>query len=149
MLRGRSVLCSSREVLNLAHDRLAIDHLAEDDVLAVEMGRGDSGNEELRAIGAGTGIGHRQQEGLLVLQLKVLILELLAVYALAAGAVASGEITALDHELLDHTVETGALVVERLARLAFALLAGAEGTEVLGGLGYDCGVVVTTRLSCE
>ena len=40
-----------------------------------------------------TGVGHRQLELLVVLDLKVLVLKLLAVDALAAGAVAAGEVT--------------------------------------------------------
>jgi hypothetical protein len=44
--------------------------------------------------------------------------------------VAAGEVTALEHELGDDTVEFGALVAE-------ALLASAEGTEVLSRLGDD------------
>lgn len=43
----------------------------------------------------------------------------------------------LDHELLDDAVEDGALVVQRLARLADALLTSAEGAEVLGRLGDE------------
>lgn len=39
-----------------------------------------------------TGIGHRQLELLVVLDLKVLVLELFAVDALAAGAVAAREV---------------------------------------------------------
>jgi hypothetical protein len=47
----------------------------------------------------------------------------------------------LAHELCDDAVEGGALEVEGLARLAHALLAGAEGAEVLranakGGRGF-------------
>lgn len=48
--------------------------------------------------------------------------------------VAAGEVTTLKHELGDDAVEVGALVVERLAGAASALLAGAESAEVLGGL---------------
>lgn len=44
--------------------------------------------------------------------------------------VATGEVTALKHELGDDAVEGRALVAE-------ALLASAESTEVLGGLGND------------
>jgi hypothetical protein len=44
--------------------------------------------------------------------------------------VATGEVTALEHELRDDAVELG-------ARVAEALLARAEGTEVLDGLGDD------------
>lgn len=95
---------------------------------------GATGSEERRTR---TGICHGQQERLLVLELEVLILELLAVDTLAAGAVAIGEVAALDHELLDYAVEVGALVVQGLATLGEALLAGAEGAEVLGRLGHD------------
>jgi hypothetical protein len=42
--------------------------------------------------------------------------------------IATGEVAALQHELRDDAVERAALVAE-------AFLAGAEGTEVLGGLG--------------
>lgn len=44
--------------------------------------------------------------------------------------VATGEVTTLEHEIRDDTVEDGVLVAK-------ALLASAEGTEVLGGLGND------------
>lgn len=44
--------------------------------------------------------------------------------------VATGEVTSLEHELRDHAVELAAGVAE-------ALLAGAEGTEVLDGAGHD------------
>ena len=44
--------------------------------------------------------------------------------------VATGEVTTLEHELGDDAVELG-------ARVAEALLARAEGTEVLGRLGDD------------
>ena len=48
--------------------------------------------------------------------------------------VAAGEVTTLEHELGDDAVEAGALVVEGLAALASALLAGAESAKVLSGL---------------
>jgi hypothetical protein len=70
-----------------------------------------------------------------MLESKVLVFELGAVDALPACSIASSEITALDHELLDDAVEGAALVAEELAGLAFTLLAGAEGAEVVCGLG--------------
>ena len=45
----------------------------------------------------------------------------------------------MDTHVRDDTVERRALEVERLARLADALLAGAQGTEVLGRLRDDVG----------
>jgi hypothetical protein len=101
---------------------------------------------------AWAGVGHGEDTGTGVLEVEVLVLELLAVDGLSAGAllpisllppsigfsrmtyVAAGEVTTLEHELGDDAVEGGALEVERLARLAGALLAGAEGAEVLSGL---------------
>eukprot|EP01137_Pigoraptor_chileana_P018077 Opistho-2@77026 len=68
-----------------------------------------------------------------MLQLEVLILKLVAIDRLAASSIAVGEVTTLDHEVLDDTVENGSLVAE-------ALLASAEGDEVLNGLG-DGGTV--------
>lgn len=40
--------------LNGLDELLPFDHLAEDGVLAVEMGCWDGGDEELRAVGVGT-----------------------------------------------------------------------------------------------
>ena len=48
--------------------------------------------------------------------------------------------TALEHEVRDDAVELGALVVERLAALAHALLARAQGSKVLDGLRHDVAV---------
>ena len=63
-----------------------------------------------------------------MLQGEVLILELVAVDGLSTSAVVVGEVTTLAHEVGDDAMEGGGLVAE-------ALLAGAESTEVLGGLG--------------
>jgi len=135
-------------VLDLLDDLVALEHFAEDDMLAVQPRSDGGGDEELGAVGVLAGVGHaccrlcvsdmlgsicatvpqRTQKTLLgVLQLEVLVGELVAVDALAASAVALGEVTTLDHELFDNAVEVGALVAE-------ALLAGSKGTEVLSGL---------------
>ena len=106
----------------------------------------------------GAGVGHGQGTSAGVFQGKVLVGELLAVDGLASGAlyftvsvlafvrdvltvyssppdldstcIVVGEVTALAHEAGDDAVEAGALV-------SVALLAGAEGAEVLGRLGDD------------
>ena len=65
-----------------------------------------------------------------MLQLEVLVLELVAVDGLASSAVSSGEVATLAHEVGDDTVEGGSLE-------AVSLLAGAQGAEVLIGLGDD------------
>ena len=72
-----------------------------------------------------------------MLQLEVFIVELGAVDRLSASSIASREITTLDHKLLDDSVESGAFIGERFSGFAFTLLAGAESSEVLGGLGND------------
>jgi hypothetical protein len=101
-LAGRAALGATR--LNGAHDAVRVDiavgHLAEDDVLAIEPGGDDGGDEELGAVAAGvrgalksdeslrdgSSIGHGQEERLVVLQLEVLVGELLAVDGAATGA---------------------------------------------------------------
>ena len=44
--------------------------------------------------------------------------------------VATSKVSTLKHELWNHTMELGTAIAK-------ALLSGAEGTEVLGGLGHD------------
>jgi len=92
-------------------------------------------------------VGHGEHEWLVVGELEVLVGKLLAVDGLSTGTlqdvshcifhlfvacdltyVAAGEVTTLKHELGNHTVELGVGVTE-------ALLASAESTEVLDGLG--------------
>lgn len=48
---GGAVGLEGAGVLDLADEGLAGDDLAEDDVLAVEVGGGDGGDEELGAVG--------------------------------------------------------------------------------------------------
>merc|ERR1712093_384891 len=111
--------------------------MAEDDVLAVEPVAWDEAEEELRAVGVWARVGHREVASLRVFRGEVLVLELGAVDGLATGAVASREVAALRHEVVDHAVEGRALEVQRLSRLAHALLASAEASEVLGRLRHD------------
>jgi hypothetical protein len=61
----------------------------------------------------------------------------------SAHAVALSEVASLKHEARNHTVKARALVVQRLAGLASALLPRAQGTEVLHRLGY--GVAVESK----
>jgi hypothetical protein len=107
---------------------LLVSDLTEDNVASVEPRGNDGGDEELGAVGVGAGVGHGEQTGLVVLQGEVLVGELLTVDGLATSAVATGEVTTLKHEVRDDSVEGRALVAE-------TLLASAESTEVLGGLG--------------
>ena len=124
-------------------------HLAEHHVVAVQPGAGNSGDEELGAVGVGTAVRHGEETRTRVLQREVLVGEALSVDGLAARAVSVREITSLAvrhehdgnlaHELGNDTMQGAALVVELLSRLADSLLSRAEAAEVLGGLGNDIG----------
>jgi hypothetical protein len=58
----------------------------------------------------------------------------------AVNSVFAGEVTtSLTHELFDGAVESGPLVVKRLAGFADSLLAGAQRTEIFGGCPSQCG----------
>jgi len=116
--------------LDVSDDVHALDDLSEDDVGAVQPGRLGRANEELGAVGSGSGVGHRQNARPGVLQREVLVLELGAVNRLAARAVVTSEITTLAHELRDDSVKGGSFVAE-------SLFPGAEGAEVFGGFGDD------------
>jgi len=83
-------------ISNFGGEDIPISDLAKDDVLSVQPTGDNSGDEELRAVCVGAGVGHGEQAGLGVLELEVLVLELLAVDGLATGAVAAGEVTSLD-----------------------------------------------------
>lgn len=101
-------------------------------VLAVEPWRLDGSDKKLGTVGVGTSVGHRENTWTGVLQRKVFILKLVSVDGFATSAVVVGEVAALTHKVGDHTVEDATLVTE-------ALLAGAEGSKVFGGLGDDIG----------
>ena len=115
----------------------SLDDLSEDDVLTVQPGSLDGGDEELRSVGVLSGVGHGQKAGLSVLELEVLISELLAVDGLTTSSVTLGEVSSLEHEVGDHTVEDGSLEVEGLSGLSGSLLTSAESAEVLGSEGDD------------
>lgn len=87
VLDGAAGGAAGLDALDDAHGLgVAVGHLAEDDVAAVEPLGLDGGDEELRAVGVGPGVGHAEEEGLGVLELEVLVRELLAVDRLAARA---------------------------------------------------------------
>ena len=77
-----------------------------------------------------------------MLQLEVLVLELVAVDGLASSAVSSGEVATLAHEVGDDTVEGGSLE-------AVSLLAGAQGAEVLTGLGDNVSSQLKLTISVQ
>mmetsp|Transcript_19972 Transcript_19972/g.32380 ORF Transcript_19972/g.32380 Transcript_19972/m.32380 type:complete len:263 (+) Transcript_19972:304-1092(+) len=121
-----------RHSLDLPHHLHAAHHLSKHGVLAVEKGGRLEGNEELRAVGAGARISHRECTRRGVEQGEILVRELAAVDGLAAGAVLLGEVTALDAEARHHTMHrTPAVVQRRAGGPPCALLARAQCAEVL------------------
>ncbi len=71
-------------------------------MLAVQPGGLGSADEELRAVGVGTSVGHGEDTFASVLQVEVLVFELVAIDGLSTSAVVVGEITALAPTGLDH-----------------------------------------------
>ena len=93
------------------------------------------GDEELRAVGARAGVGHRQQVGLGEAQLGV---ELVGEGVARAAGAGAQRAAALDHEPVDHPVEAQPVVVPLAgATRVVAVVLGALGQarEVLHGLG--------------
>ena len=73
-------------------------------------------NEELWSIGVSSLVRHRENTGLLMLQLKVLVRKIAAsiIDWLAAGSLQSEHVSTLDEEAGHNTVETGELVTVAL-----------------------------------
>lgn len=97
-------------------------------------------DEELGSVGVWSSVGHGQDASVSVLQGEVLISKLVAVDGLSTGSVVVGEVTALTHEARDDAVEGAALVAE-------ALVAGAEGAEVLRSLGHHVGTELWKQIT--
>src|SRR5713226_9851315 len=85
-------------------------------MLAGKPLRGRYGDEELRAIGVGAGVGHGQLARLVEAVWRALgfVLELIA----GAAEAGASRVAALDHEVGNHAVEDGAVVEPVLALLA-------------------------------
>jgi len=113
-------------VLNLFDDFVALEDFSKDNVSTIEMGRSGGSNEELGSIGVLSGVGHRHETLLGVLQLEVLVGEFITIDRLSTSAIALCEVTSLNHEVLDDTVEAGTLV-------SITLLSSSQSAEVLGG----------------
>src|SRR5260370_11466465 len=132
------VLEAAGNVDNLVNHVLAFHDFAEDGVVPREPFGGGNGDKKLRAIGAGTGIGHGQ----LAFLVKAMRRALGFVLKFVAGAAHAGAagVATLDHEVGDDAMKDGS-VVER-AGAAFAAdgvlpaaLALGQINEVLVGVG--------------
>lgn len=112
----RPIQLARPRTAHLVDDIHAIDDLAKDGVLAIEVRRGGQGDEELAAVGAGPAVGHGQDALAGVSARGVeLVLELAAVDGLAARARAR-RVAALDHEARDDAVEDDVVVLVRVGQ---------------------------------
>ena len=93
------------------------------------MRGGSIADEELRAVGVGASVRHRQDTGMCVREPDLLIVELLSINADTAGTVACSSVTTLHHEVGDDAMEFVVLVVKGCAAVAYTKLA-----EVLSSL---------------
>lgn len=90
----RSSTGRSHSLQSLQHVH-TLRHLTKHDVMAVQPGAGNGGDEELGSVGVGTAVGHGEETGALVLQGEVLIGETSAVDRLTASSVTHGEVSSL------------------------------------------------------
>lgn len=130
VLRWLARLAAKR--LNLLNNIHALNDGSEDNMTVIQPRGLHGGDEELRSVGVGTGVGHRHDSGSGVLQGEVLVLEFVTVDGFSTGAIVVCEVTTLAHEVGDDAVECGALV-------AIAFLAGAQSAEVFACLWNDIG----------
>mmetsp|Transcript_85394 Transcript_85394/g.215284 ORF Transcript_85394/g.215284 Transcript_85394/m.215284 type:complete len:246 (+) Transcript_85394:320-1057(+) len=134
-LRGFPALAAAP--LHLVNDLVTCDYLPEDDMLAIQVWSGRSGNKELGAVGVGARIGHGEHAFPRVPSDEVLVPKLLAIDRLPTCAITASEISTLTHEAWNDAMEHATHVVQPLATPALALLARAEGTEVFRCLRHD------------
>ena len=92
--RSSSVLRA--DGLDLFDDVHSFDDGAKDHVLAVQPTGGGGAQEELRAVGVGTGVRHGEDAWSSVLERKVLVGEFVAVDGLATGTVVVCKIATLN-----------------------------------------------------
>lgn len=136
--RTASAAPTASNTLDSLHHCIAIDHLSEDNVLAIQPCSLSSAEEELAAVSARSSIGHRQHARPCMLELEILICKLLTVDGFTSCAILTGEIPPLAHEVWNDTMEGTPFVPE-------AFLPSAQGPEILAGFrGHIC-----LKLHCD
>src|SRR5580700_3616199 len=100
-----AVVGAGRETRNLLHQFVVVA-LSEDIVVAVEVRRGNLGDEELGAVGVGAAIGHGEATGNVEGEVALFVAEGVAG---TSGAVAEG-IATLDHEVRNHAMKDSTVV---------------------------------------
>ena len=106
-----STLCSNG--FKLVNDILALKNLAEDNVVIVQPGSDFKCDEELRAIGVRTSVGHGKEVWLGEGEIEVLIVKGRPIDRLTSFAVSKCEVTSLSHEVWDDSVEFASLIPHR------------------------------------
>src|SRR6266566_7944954 len=119
----RPVVASRHRLADLIDDLAAADDLAEDSVLPVQPRSRDGGDEKLRAVRAGTRVGHGKQVRPVEGEIRVKL-----VSELVTGAAGSRteRVSALNHEIGNHPVKD---------RPVIELAAGLPGARVGPGTG--------------
>jgi len=110
-------------LLDRVDDVLASGHFAEHGMLSIEPRAGDVGDEELRTVGVGTRIGHRENARAGVLQRGVEFIGKFVAWAAGTGAVWA---SCLNHEVRNDAMELQA-IVEALFDEVFKVLDGLGG----------------------
>ena len=107
----------------------AFNDLSKNNMFSIQPRCFGGTNKKLGPVGVASGVGHWQDSGSSVPQLKILILKLpIPVNGFAPSSVMLGEITALAHEVRNDTVEDWAFESE-------PLFTSTKGTEIFGGPG--------------
>ena len=119
------------EGLEVIEHLVALEHLAKDGVLPVQMRGGRKSDKELAPVGVGAFVGHAQDAAGIVSQrgADLVVEQLVGGVVDGGGRLGLGVClgaAGLHHEAGDQAVERAAIVEAR----------GAEGEEVLGRLGH-------------
>lgn len=110
-------------LLDRVDDVLASGHFAKHGMLSIEPRAGDVGDEELRTIGVGAGIGHRENARTGVLQRGMEFIGKFVAWAAGTGAVWASR---LNHEVRNDAMELQT-IVEALCGEVFKVLDGLGG----------------------
>lgn len=121
---------------NIIHHIEWRSHFTEDRMAVVEERGRRGGDEELRAIGAGTGIGHRENPWLVVAQFGMEFIGELVAWTTASGF---GRIATLEHKTIDHAVKRDVVVIpttrqiEEIGAGDWGFRSKKSGADIAGG----------------
>ena len=116
--------------MELFNNFFAFDHFAENNMLSIEPRALDKSDEELRTVGVGTSICHREEVGLVMFKPEIFVFKLVAIDGFTSSTVLVGEVASLSHKVSDNSMERRSLISE-------SFFSSTESLEVGGGLGDD------------